>query len=139
MMTGIEVMEIVSFIMYILVFIFLPIFLGIVVIHEQKTCNQETSGIYKGYAEQYAKGVRVYYPRFAYEYNGKTYENVANQGLNYCDICKYNTEEHYTIFINKNDPNCFVVEKSKPIGAYICIIIGMTFSLLLCFIKDNKI
>lgn len=125
-------MDIFSIMMYILIFIFFPIFLGIMNIYEQKKCTQKINGTYIGYAEQCVKGFKKYYPKFVYEFNNKIYESTTNQGFEYCDICEFNMEEKYSIFVNEKNPYYFIIKKNNSVGAYISIAIGIIFIIILC-------
>lgn len=128
-------MDIFSLIMYILIFIFYPISLGLINIFEQKNCTQKINGTYTGYAKQHVKVFTKYYPKFAYEFNNQRYESTTNQAFEKTDVSEFIENNKYTIFINENNPSCFIVKKHNSVGAYINILIGIIFSIVLIFIK----
>lgn len=126
-------MDIISNVLYLVTFVICPIFIGLVVIKDNKSCNILIRGTYTGYSTYVYKNIIQYYPIFEYNYNGQKYCNKAS--LPIYNLEKYVKNNTYQIYINTENPNEYILEKGKPIGAYVCISIGVVFVFLFFLVK----
>lgn len=128
-------MDILSNILYFVVFVICPIFIGLIVIKDIKSCNFLIKGTYIGYSPYVYKSTILYYPMFEYNYKGEKYYNKASLSIPTYNLQKYVKGNTYQIYINAKNPNEYVLEKGNPIGAYICITIGIVFAFLFFLVK----
>ena len=128
-------MDIISNILYLAIFVIFPIFSGFIVIINNESCNILIDGIYQGYSTYVYKSTILYYPMFEYNYKGKKYCNKASLSIPTYNLQKYVKGNIYQIYINAKNPNEYVLEKGNPIGAYICIAIGIVFAFLFFLVK----
>lgn len=126
-------MDIISNVLYLATFCIFPIFTGFLIIQTNKSCNVLINGIYTGYSTYIFKNTIQYYPIFEYNYNGQKYCNKAS--LSIYNLEKYVKNNTYQIYINAENPNEYILEKGKPIGAYVCISIGVVFVFLFFLVK----
>lgn len=128
-------MHIISEVLYLIVFVICPIFISIIEMKTNKRCNILIQGTYAGYSPYLYKNTMLYYPIFEYDYNNKKYCNQASLSIPDYNLQKYIKGNTYQIYINDSNPNEYILEKESPVGAYICIIIGIVFMLLFFLIK----
>lgn len=128
-------MDIISNVLYLIIFVIYPIFISFIVIKDTKNCNILTEGTYVGYSSYVYKNVTLYYPIFEYNYKGETYCNKASLSIPTDKLQKYIKENTYQIYINAKNPNEYVLKKGNPIGAYICMTISIIFMFVFVLIK----
>lgn len=117
------VFEVLSAVLYLLVMVVLPAFLGFIQIHAQKRSSVCIDAKCVGNAMMVSKGVMTYEPQFAYEFDGQQYFCGASQIVS--EPCEEG--QSYEIYVNPEKPSEFVLFKCKPIGGYVTIGIGLLF------------
>lgn len=121
-------MEIISCILYVLVFCFFPIFCGVFNIYQLNFCKKKIKGKFIDVVETRIKYTTVFSPVFKYELNGINYKNSSSQSFSKEYIDEYLKKDlYYDIYINEKNPNLFILEKEKNIGNYIVICMGLFF------------
>lgn len=128
-------MDIISEVLYLIVFVICPIFIGLIVIKNTKRCNILIQGTYTGYSPYAYKNITLCYPIFEYNYKGKKYCNQASLSIPDYNLQKYIKGNTYQIYINDSNPDEYILKKRNPTGAYICIAIGIVFMFLFFLVK----
>ncbi len=117
------IFEVLSAVLYLLVMVALPMFLGFIQIHAQKRSSVRIDAKCVGNTMIVSKGVTTYEPQFAYEFNDQQYFCGSSQIVSE----PYEEGQIYEIYVNPEKPSEFVLFKCKPIGGYVVIGIGLLF------------
>lgn len=128
-------MNMIPNILYLVIFVIGPILIGLIIINNMNNCNILIDATYAGYSTCAYKNTTLYYPIFEYTYKDKEYWNQASLSIPLDNLQRYIKGNTYQIYINANNPNEYVLEKGNPIGAYICITIGIAFLFVFVLIK----
>lgn len=128
-------MDMIPNILYLIIFVISPILIGLIVIKDMNSCNTLIDGTYTGHSTYIYKNTTLYYPMFEYTYKDKNYYNKASLSIPLDNLQTYVKGNTYQIYINANNPNEYVLEKGNPIGAYICITMGIVFLFVFVLIK----
>lgn len=128
-------MDMIPNVLYLVIFVIGPILIGLIVIKDMNNCNTLIDGIYAGYSTCIYKNTTLYYPIFEYTYKYKEYWNQASLSIPLDNLQTYVKGNTYQIYINANNPNEYVLEKGNPVGAYICITMGIVFLFVFVLIK----
>lgn len=121
--------------LYLILFVIGPILIGLIVVKDMNSCNILIDATYTGYSSCICKNTTLYYPIFEYTYKGKEYWNQASLSILLDNLQAYAKGNTYQIYINANNPNEYVLEKGNPIGAYLCITLGIVFLFIFVLIK----
>ena len=71
-----------------------------------------------------------YAPVFQYNFNNTIIEKQTFQSFSKKYIQKnFTSGENYTIYINRNNPKCFIVEKKFQMSNLLIILVGLFFIL----------
>lgn len=128
-------MNIIPDILYLVIFVISPILIGLIVVKDMNNCNILIDATYTGYSTYAYKNTTIYYPMFDYNYKDKNYCNQASLSISLDNLQTYVKGNTYQIYINANNPNEYVLEKGNPVGAYICITMGIVFLFVFVLIK----
>lgn len=128
-------MNMIPDILYFVIFMIGPILIGLIVMKDMNCCNTLIDGTYTGYSTCIYKNTTLYYPTFEYDYNDNQYCNKTSLSIPLDNLQTYVKGNTYQIYINTNNPNEYVLEKGNPVGAYICITMGIAFMIIFVLIK----
>ena len=121
--------------LYLVIFVIGPILIGLIAMNDMNSCNILIDATYTGYSTYAYKNTTIYYPMFDYNYKDKNYCNQASLSISLDNLQTYVKGNTYQIYINANNPNEYVLEKGNPVGAYICITMGIVFLFVFVLIK----
>lgn len=81
----------------------------------------------------YGNGISVTYysPVFQYSFNNNFFEKQSFQSFSKKYIeKKFVSGKNYDIYINENNPKCFIVDKKIPVSDLLIILLGVCFIIM---------
>lgn len=118
---------------FIMLFGFALIALGIWWAVRRKSCRTEIFGTFAGHRTVSVKLTAKFTPVFRYMFKSEEYEQQAFESLSKRKAEKFVCEEKYRLYINENNPRIVVISRKIQFSECLLMGIGTGFIAAACF------